>query len=254
MFLICKSIFCPHKSFISSNSHSLFDLYTFLSKNKIKCHILFCGYVVSDLNNTINELVSMFNDLDVTIFIDIHNVNHGKCYFLNKLHLYLSYNFILYFDHDLFIDNILNPLIFNNKLLVDDEYGLIALNQKGDSRHVFIDVLFKICYNVSIAETTNNMSIASGAFFISGKNINKLSKLENNYVYGFDERYLYDIFKDKHNIILVDYFVYHPIEKNNTFIDFKKHLTECILNNNIDYISSFNKINMFFKNYDNIHD
>lgn len=244
--LVIKSLFCPTKHYLDVTIKSIVKTNIYFNLlNKKNCHhispdILFIGWInrfETDFLSFIKNYQLMFQN----IYQDFWYLNYGKYELINRVIDFSKkindYDFILYMDHDVYLDfNSIN-LFINikdlQKFIIDDKpLGLIAFNQTQDIRHQNDIYENKImCNDLELVYPSKNGAIASGSFlahpdrFASMVYFNKLS------IYGLDDYYLTERLLELNyiNVVISNISIVHPFDPNYQYSVWKKnHLLKLI--------------------------
>lgn len=290
--LFVKSIFCPSNDFYVTTITSLLKSNIFINKFlKDNSHIFdlrLIGWAGIYEQKIINLLDNFFphNSNYKNISHELWSINYGKYKILNSIIEYLqnkNYDILLYMDHDIYFDmttmqyfdniielandafmssypdSVIDSMVPDSNVISDSinyNFGLIAFNQKKDCRHqndIYENI--KIVNNLEVVWPTHNTSgsIASGAFIVSAKKIEKIPNFNLIAVYGLDDYYLSKQFECMGylNIVTKNFYVVHPFNNctkydywkqqnvlkliNGTSIDYYQNIEESM---SIDYASS----------------
>lgn len=251
MFVFVKSIFCPNRDFLSYNIKSLLSILDYWKKINKKCLFIFIGWIPEiHLMKSIYEILERFINKKI-IFL---SKNFGKYYVFNYIQKYISDDhFLLYFDHDIVIDN--NDDSFYNilhlpHLMTKYNINLIAFDQREDKRHR-ADV-YKNCIYIEdhlFYTNLNPYSLAMGAFIAKTNIFNKIT-FHLYSVYGMDDYELINEIKikdnNKYSVLLSDICIIHPYYNNIEYLELKKNMVKFMLENNYEnnyidiYRESFN--------------
>lgn len=244
--MIIKSIFSPNQYQLERTMTSIGSLLQL----QINIPITFIGFTIYP------EVLKQKYPTQKFIFL---SQNYGKTYILNYMiknnHTFSS-NAIYYFDHDiLFPDSVIFAPIIQSTL--SNTFSLIAFNQKEDNRHQLLAFQnMEHAHNLTIYYPNSNLisSIALGAFVISKECLRDLVELELEYVYGADDyRFLQEIQNNNHRSgILKDYYVVHPFDKDEEYLEWKKTnilktLDQKMNNKKINYQDSIQESHQFWE-------
>lgn len=252
--LIIKSLFCPTKQFLDVTIKSIVKTNIFFnllnkknSDHRTCSDILFIGWInkfESDFLSFINNYHLIFQN----IYQDFWYLNYGKYELINRAidysKQYSDYDFILYMDHDVYLDfNSVNLFINIQNLqkftIGGKTLGMIAFNQVQDTRHqndIFENKI--ICDELELVYPSKNGAIASGSFIMHPNCFVSMSHFDKLSIYGLDDYYLTEKLLELNyiNVVISNINIVHPFDSNHKYTAWKKnHLLKLINRVNNDH-------------------
>jgi len=245
--LIIKSLFCPTKHYLDVTIKSIVKTNIFFNLlNKKNCDnhtspdILFIGWInrfETDFLSFIKNYQLMFQN----IYQDFWYLNYGKYELINRVidfsKKYHDYDFLLYMDHDVYLDfNSVNLFINIQNLqrfTIDGKtLGMIAFNQTQDIRHqndIFENKI--MCDDLELVYPSKNGAIASGSFIIHPDRFATMVHFDKLSIYGLDDYYLTGRLLELNyiNVVISNISIVHPFDSDHRYSVWKKnHLLKLI--------------------------
>lgn len=228
--LLLKTIFIPDENFIVTNINSIYSVINICNTlNKYMITIRYEGYVIPSCYIIFIYLLNKIKyERHINIKYVFHNKNVGKKYILQNSSYETNYDKYLYIDHDIiFILNIqyfltycLNMIdcILNDKII-----KLLSFNHLIDIRHNFINCKMHVINNVNVMYSDDNVNITSACFITDKLTWSLFSNINVDIIYGDEDIVIGNILNINNyaNVIICDYYVIHPYEKNKIYTNWK---------------------------------
>lgn len=214
--LYAQNIFIPNEYFLEKNMTSIHSFFEVIYNNNKDYDFIikFGGWsATDDLWSCFLDRMSMYNN----IIIDIlrYDENYGKAWSVNRLTSNEKFDFLLTADSDIIF---IQPDIIFRSLNVyknDDKFGLIAMNQKDNSCHIYNSLNSSYDINGEILIYNKQPAyIAGGCLIIKNELWQKINGYRVMGVYAGDDAY---ILSDCHNHgyklgMAKDLYVIHPTD------------------------------------------
>jgi hypothetical protein len=251
-FLLVKSLFCPNQQYYETTVKSIVGINIFIkllkSNLSVSIDVLYIGWINSH-SDAFDKYLQLCEPemklLYSNIYKELWKINYGKYKIYNNMIDFVKlmkqtdndYDFIIYLDHDIYldfdqIDLFQSVSLLENYRIDSCRLGICALNHLEDIRHQ-TDIYtnqYTAC-DFQLLRPSRVGSIASGAFIIFPDILIELNGFDILTIYGLDDYQLDQklITLGCINVVIGNMFAVHPFDDNIQYSAWKKnHLLRLI--------------------------
>ncbi len=202
--LFIQPIFVPNDDFFKINTNSITSILKYMRAFPFRnMKVVFGGYCKSDEHwEKISGLISELKpDWLPEVVLERVDKNYGKAYVVNKLYKESAgqkFDYLMTMDSDIVFDvseyDLFNRLVktaSDSSKVIKAPFGMLALNQKGQSCHMMEIMDKRVAIGDEIICWSSQMAgIAGGALFISSKIFNDVGGYREMGVYSGDDGFL----------------------------------------------------------------